>query len=174
MRKEINEHIGDRIPTYEDRNRCHYVMAFIKETLRHSTVLPIGKVHKTIVKTTLGDYTLPEGTEVFTYQAHIMNQRKHWDKPYEFIPDRFIGLEGKLLSNNKAFIPFGFGRQVCLGEKLAIADLFIVLVRFLQKTTDFELVLYHDINEDMLAPNPDNNILQNDPKKYRISINRKK
>ncbi|CAG2122636.1 unnamed protein product, partial [Medioppia subpectinata] len=31
LRQEIESQIGDRMPTHEDRNRCHYVMAFIAE-----------------------------------------------------------------------------------------------------------------------------------------------
>ena len=42
LRKQVKEQIGDRIPTHDDKTRCHYVMAFISETLRHSSVLPIG------------------------------------------------------------------------------------------------------------------------------------
>ena len=38
LRQEIESEIGDRIPEYEDRNRCHYVMAFIGETLRFRNV----------------------------------------------------------------------------------------------------------------------------------------
>ncbi|CAG2179575.1 unnamed protein product, partial [Oppiella nova] len=34
LRQEIETQIGDRMPTHEDRNRCHYVMAFISETMR--------------------------------------------------------------------------------------------------------------------------------------------
>ena len=170
LRKEVNEQIGDRIPTHEDRNRCHYVMAFITETLRHSNVVPSGVQHKTMVNTKLGDYTIPEGIEVIAFQGYIMHQKEHWDKPYEFIPDRFIDSDGKFLSvRPKAFIPFGVGRRVCLGEKLAIADLFLVLVRFLQKTSDYELVLHYDTNEDMLCPEP-NNIAEHHPKAYKISL----
>ena len=125
LRKEVDEQIGDRIPTHEDRNRCDYVMAFITETLRHSNVVPSGATHKAVVTTKLGDYTIPEGMEVFTFQGYILHQEKHWPKPYEFIPERFIDSDGKFVSTrSKAFIPFGVGRRVCLGEKLAIADLF--------------------------------------------------
>ena len=90
LRKEVEEQIGDHIPTHEDRNRCHYVMAFITETLRHSNVVPSGVQHKAMINTKLGEYTIPEGIEVIAFQGYIMHQKEHWDKPYELIPDRFI------------------------------------------------------------------------------------
>ena len=172
LRKEIDEQIGDRIPTHEDRNRCHYVMAFIKETLRHRNAVPIGLQHKTIVTTKLGDYTIPAGTEIMIFQAFILHQKKHWENPFEFIPERFIDSDGQCLSSgNKAFIPFGVGRRVCLGDKLAIAVLFLVLVRFLQKTTDFEIVL-HCNEKDILDSDPKLGFLYH-PKYYQISFNKK-
>mgnify|MGYP004534001663 CR=1 FL=1 len=42
LRREVETVIGDRIPTHEDKNRCHYVMAFISETLRHSNMIAQG------------------------------------------------------------------------------------------------------------------------------------
>ena len=62
-----------------------------------------------------------------TLQWNIMNQDNNWNNPREVRPERFLE-NGKYLSTRpKAFIPFGVGRRVCLGEKLAIADLFLPL-----------------------------------------------
>ena len=54
LRQEIETQIGDRMPTHEDRNRCHYVMAFIAETLRFRNIVPQGLPHRAIVRTTIG------------------------------------------------------------------------------------------------------------------------
>ena len=125
-----------------------------------------------MVNTKLENYTIVEGTEIMLYQSHIMHQDKHWDKPYEFIPDRFLDSDGKYVSNRfKAFIPFGVGRRVCLGEKLAINDLFLILVRFLQKTRDFEIVLHCDPNENMTLPDP-NIATGYHSKHFKISLNK--
>ena len=170
LRKEVENEIGNRHPSHDDKNRCHYVMAFLSEALRHSNIIPQSVSHKTLVTTKVGDYTVEEGTEVMVYQGHIMHQEKHWDKPYEFIPDRFLDSDGKYLSTrHKAFIPFGVGRRVCLGEKLAINDLFLVLVRFLQKTSNYEIVLHCDPNQDMTLPDP-NNAFEYHPKYFEISL----
>ena len=55
LREEIESEIGDRIPTHEDRNRCHYVMAFISEALRFRNVTsPTGHFHSAVVRSTIG------------------------------------------------------------------------------------------------------------------------
>ncbi|CAG2181430.1 unnamed protein product, partial [Oppiella nova] len=142
LRQEIETQIGDRMPTHEDRNRCHYVMAFITETLRFRNIIPQGVPHRAIVRTTIGKHTIPEDMAVIVYQGYICRNDKDWEKANEFIPERFLDKEGEFITTRpKAYIPFGVGRRVCPGEKLAIADLFLVLVRFLQSTQDYDIVL---------------------------------
>ena len=54
MKQEIESQVGDRIPTHEDRNRCHYVVAVISESLRLRNVGPMGNNHKAVVTSKLG------------------------------------------------------------------------------------------------------------------------
>jgi len=70
-----------------------------------------------------------------------MNDPKHWSDPQQFEPERFLENGKYVTSRPNAFIPFGTGRRVCLGEKLAIADIFLVVVRFLQSTNGCEIAL---------------------------------
>ena len=48
IREEVNNVIGDRIPNAEDIKNCHYVMAFLAETLRFRASVPISIPHKTL------------------------------------------------------------------------------------------------------------------------------
>lgn len=54
LRKEIEDEIGDRLPTHEDKNRCHFVMAVISETLRLNNVVPLALPHKTLRDSIIG------------------------------------------------------------------------------------------------------------------------
>ena len=54
LRQEIQREIGERVPEYEDKHRCHYVMAFISETLRFRNVNPLAIYHKTSVDLNIG------------------------------------------------------------------------------------------------------------------------
>ncbi|XP_054165687.1 steroid 17-alpha-hydroxylase/17,20 lyase-like [Oppia nitens] len=169
LRQEIDTQIGDRLPTHEDRQQCHYVMAFITETLRFRNVAPIGVPHRAVVRTKVGDYTLQKDTTVVLLQSVIMTDDNYWPNANKFTPERFLSNGKYINSRSKAFIPFGVGRRVCLGEKLAIADLFLVLIRFLQTTNDYDIVL-----ESHKGLDPNVNIADSlEPNKYEISLKRR-
>ena len=170
LRQEIETQIGDRMPTHEDRNRCHYVMAFISETMRLRNINPLGASHKAMVQMQIGDYTIPKGTGVALFHDEILTDEKYWKNGDQFTPERFLDSEGQYMTTRPlAFIPFGVGRRVCLGEKLAIADLFLVLVRFLQSTQDYDIVLdsHNGIDADP------NIIYIYSPFEYKICLNKK-
>ncbi|XP_054154608.1 steroid 17-alpha-hydroxylase/17,20 lyase-like [Oppia nitens] len=147
LRNEISDKIGDRLPTLDDRHRCHYVMAFISETLRFRNVVPVAVPHNAIVDSKIGDYKIPKNMSVCVYQGFIMrnDSNKYWTNPNDFKPERFLDSDNHYMRptsrSQPAFIPFGIGRRVCIGEKLAIADLFLVLTRFLQSTQNYDIVL---------------------------------
>ena len=118
----------------------------------------------------LGNFTIPEGTQITVFQGHILHKEEYWQNPKEFIPERFLENGEYITTRPKAFIPFGVGRRVCLGEKLALADLFLVLVRFIQKTSDYELDLHYTGDTE---PHPDH-MIDIHPKDYKISLGKQK
>ena len=117
------------------------------------------------------NYKIPKGTQVLVFQGGILHDDKYWGDGWTFKPERFLDNGQYVTTKPKAFIPFSVGRRVCLGEKLAITDLFLVLVRFLQKTSQYDIVL-HINDKDVLKPDP-NNTLEFLPKKYEICLKRK-
>ncbi|XP_054165685.1 steroid 17-alpha-hydroxylase/17,20 lyase-like [Oppia nitens] len=166
LRQEIETVIGDRLATHEDRHHCHYAMAFISESLRLRNVAPIGLPHKTLERTTVGKYTVPKDTVIAYLQGIVMMDDKYWSNADKFKPERFL-IDGKFNNTRPiGYVPFGVGRRVCLGEKLVIADLFFVLIRFLQMTSDYDIVLDSNAGID---PNP--NIVDTiEPNNYKILI----
>ena len=106
---------------------------------------------------------------IIVFQSAIMKDQKYWSNPDQFIPERFLSNGKYITTRPSAFIPFGVGRRVCLGEKLAIADLFLVLVRFIQKTNEYDITL-HSHNGLDVDPK---GALNFDPKKYEICFHKK-
>lgn len=135
LREEIAEQIGDRVATQEDKNRCHLVNAFITEVLRVKNIVPMGVTHRTTCDTVIENHKIPKGTFVNVLQGFIMKDERYWSQPEVFKLERFIDNEGKFVEPHRGYLPFGIGRRNCLGEKLAVADLFFVIVRLLQSTS---------------------------------------
>ena len=54
LRQEIDTNIGDRMPVQEDKNNCHYVNAFISETMRFRNIVGAGVFHKAVVQAKIG------------------------------------------------------------------------------------------------------------------------
>ncbi len=103
----------------------------------------------------LGNFKILKNTIIASNIMYIHNDIKYWDKPEIFNPTRFLSSNGEFnASKHKAFVPFGIGRRVCLGEKLALADLFLITVRLLQATSGYTIALPDGNGSADLTPNP--------------------
>ncbi|CAG2169093.1 unnamed protein product [Oppiella nova] len=142
IRDEIRNELGDKPVTTDDRHKLHYTMAYVYEILRYRNSTPIGFFHSTIKDCKLGNYTLPKDTCIVLQQYSILMDDKYWDKPDRFNPGRFLDDQGKLVTvKPAAFIPFGCGRRMCIGEQLATNNLFLALVSLLQLTNNYTIDL---------------------------------
>ena len=135
IQRELDEVVGERNPGLEDRANLPIVHATIMETLRVGNVAPLGIPHSTLADTTLCGYRVPKDTIVFADTESVHLDPKCWQNPTVFNPYRHIDEDGKLVTNQGNFYPFGAGRRVCAGEPLAKAELFLFLSRMFQKFT---------------------------------------
>ena len=90
----------------------------------------------------LGGIKIPKNTTVSVHAYGIMHNQNVFEDPETFKPERFLEANGKYISSRPmGFIPFGMGRRVCLGEKLALNDMFLIVVNLLQGTSGYEFAL---------------------------------
>lgn len=61
---------------------------------------------------------------------------KYWEKPEEFIPERFLG-EDQPEVNHFHYIPFGQGPHICTGRRLAMFEMELILSKL---TPEFRFV----------------------------------
>ena len=132
---ELDEVLGGRNPSLEDRANLPLIHATIMETLRVGNVVPLAVPHLTLTDTTLCGYRVPKDTIVFADTESVHLDPKCWENPTMFNPYRHIDENGKLITNQGNFYPFGAGRRVCAGEPLAKVELFLFLSWMLQSFT---------------------------------------
>ncbi|KAF7336322.1 putative cytochrome P450 [Mycena venus] len=121
MDRVVGEH---RMPTLDDLEHMPYIRAMILETHRFRPVAPLALPHATLAAEEYGGYTIPKGATIFVNVWGICHDPALYDKPEEFIPDRYLLTEngkkpGVHGSDLKPSFPFGFGRRLCPGIHLA-------------------------------------------------------
>lgn len=133
--QEIHNVVGsDKSPRLSDKDKLPYICAVVNETLRISSVIPLGVPHKTTADTTVAGYRIPKDTQILFNNWAIHHDERQWTNPDDFIPERWLDDEGKFIpERQKSFLPFSAGRRVCLGETLARTEVFLFLARIIHK-----------------------------------------
>ena len=99
---------------------------------RLGNVAPSGGPHYTLADTSLGSYHIPKNTVVFPNLEAVHLDPKCWENPEEFNLYRHTNADGKLITDQGNWLPFGAGRRVCPGESLAKVELVLFSIIMLQ------------------------------------------
>ena len=140
LQRDIAEVIGNsRHPTLKDQANMPYLRATVLEIGRFASAVPFSLPHRSMRTCNLGEYTIPENTEVWTNLWALHHDEKLWDEPFQFRPERFLDADGQLVPadhpNRRNVMPFGAGHRVCVGEIFALTRLFLITARILQNFT---------------------------------------
>ncbi|XP_053311586.1 cytochrome P450 2U1 [Spea bombifrons] len=135
VQAEIDTVIGrGRPPSLTDKSQMPFTEATIMEVQRMTVVVPLSVPHMASETAVFQGYTIPKGSVVLANLWAVHRDPKVWENPNDFNPSRFIDEHGQILKK-EAFIPFGIGRRVCMGEQLAKMELFLMFVNLLQSFT---------------------------------------
>uniref|UniRef100_Q7M1E6 Cytochrome P450 92B1 n=1 Tax=Petunia hybrida TaxID=4102 RepID=Q7M1E6_PETHY len=119
--EELDRAIGkERWIQEEDFTRLPYIEAIIKETFRLHPLCALLPPHYSIEDCCVAGYDIPKGTSVYVNAWSIGRNPKYWDKPEEFIPERFLENDIDIKGQNFTLLPFGSGRRRCPGYSLGI------------------------------------------------------
>jgi len=134
IRKEANEVLGDGTEiTWAKLDELQYLSNVIKESMRlHPVVSQVGR--ESAQDDTLGGYHIPANTHLLIGVHVIHHSEKYWPDPETFKPERFENLTQEQESLVRYILmPFSFGPRICIGNKLAMAEMRLVLASLLQK-----------------------------------------
>ncbi|GKU95987.1 hypothetical protein SLEP1_g9273 [Rubroshorea leprosula] len=104
----------------DDIKQMDYLKCVIKETLRLYPPGPLLVPRETAASVKLGGYDIPSNCRVFINAWAIQRDPELWDRPDEFIPERFMDNSIDYRRHDFQYIPFGFGRRVCPGLSFAV------------------------------------------------------
>jgi cytochrome P450 len=137
LREEATRVLAGRTPTYADLEQLPYALQVFKEAMRlYPPAYVIGRY--AIRDVDLGDYVLPAKTWVIISPYTLHRRSEYFPDPERFDPDRFTAANERRLPRY-AYIPFGGGPRVCIGNHFALMEGQIILAALAQRVA-FDLV----------------------------------
>ena len=118
LQEEVDEIVGNsRLPSLTDRPAMPYAGAVMHELLRMSSVTPLGVQHKAMKDLDFHGYRIPKDTMILANLYAVHHDPGVYKNPGVFLPERFLGEEGKMLKSD-AFLPFSSGKRGCELKKI--------------------------------------------------------
>lgn len=131
-REELDAVVGhDRLPGPGDKPNLPYITAIVEEIFRWRPAGPEGVPHLNKEESTYNGYTIPKGSVIIPNVWTISREEAVFGPdPDDFIPDRWLGEDGKTLKDLPA-AAFGYGRRACPGRYFARNVIWIVVAQLL-------------------------------------------
>ena len=120
MTREIDEALGGRTPTIDDLPKLPYTLRVFKEAMR---IYPPAYVVARLAErdVVIGGRTIKRGTVVMVNVIGMQRRASIFADPERFDPDRFAPEAEKALPRF-AYLPFGAGPRVCIGNHFALME----------------------------------------------------
>jgi len=132
LHAELDRVLAGRTPTLHDLAALPYTQQVIKEAMRLYPPAWTLNARQPTEDVTVAGFLIPKGTQVFIspYVMHRLPQ--YFADPDEFRPERFTAEFEESLPRY-AYMPFGGGPRVCIGNAYAMMEAGLVLATVAQR-----------------------------------------
>ena len=141
LRQEVLSVLGEQNHASPDTiAQMPYLRAWVRETLRlyPPVTILIRISNKDLI---LSGYHIPAGTELHLLPYQMSRDENVFEEPNVFRPERWLRGKKVSLQNSKfveakevfSSLPFGFGRRMCIGRRIAELELHLLLARIVQQ-----------------------------------------
>ncbi|MEM7535854.1 MAG: cytochrome P450 [Chloroflexota bacterium] len=130
LRAEVDHVLGNRPATLHDLEHLTYTKQIIKETMRlYPAATAIGR--EVAADMELGGETIKKGRHVIVNTWAVHRDERWYPEPLAFKPERWTPeFEAEL--PRYAYVPFGAGPRVCLGNQFSMMEAQLVLATIAQ------------------------------------------
>ena len=143
--EEVRRGLGERPPAAADLPKLPYLAQTVQETLRLYPTAPLLNSRRSTRPIALGDWHFPAGTMFMLPVLQMHHDARWFPEPLCFRPERFGPAAAEFPRG--AYLPFGAGPRVCLGQHLALTEMKVITAMILQRFT-------LSVPDGMAAPQP--------------------
>ena len=136
LQEEVDGVLNGRLPTFSDLPNLAYTKMVFEEGMRLFPPVPIVPRYAA-VETEIDGYRVPAKSINLTSIWNIHRHPDIWDEPEAFKPERFTP-ENSKNRHRMAFMPFGGGQRMCIGNNFALYEGQMLLAMMVQNF-NFEL-----------------------------------
>lgn len=145
---ELESVLQGRTPSLEDVPNLRYTEQVIKESMRlYPPAWSMGR--QTIEPVELGGYTIPPRHSVIIIPYVTHRDPRFFPDPDRFDPDRFLP-ENEKAMHRYAYLPFGGGPRICIGNGFALMEAKLILATVLQRYR-LPLIPSHPVEPEALV-----------------------
>jgi cytochrome P450 len=117
---------------YDDLDQLEELSWVMREALRLTP--PLTSMPRMCAKDTVFQgYEIPAGMMVGVYPIHVHYMPSLWTDPYRFDPERFSAARQEDKRHAFAWVPFGGGAHMCIGQHFATLQVKAIMHRLLLK-----------------------------------------
>ncbi len=130
LHAELDAVLGGRAPTLADLKQLPYTEMVVKESLRlYPPAYSFGRM--AIEDASIHGYDIPANSDVNVFSWVTHHDPRWWDQPDQFRPERFSP-ENEPNIPRYAYLPFGGGPRICVGNSFAMMEARLMLATMAQ------------------------------------------
>lgn len=156
LEAEIDAVLNGNSPTLSDVEKLPYAEMVIKETLRlYPPAWSFGRV--ALEDISLDDEVIEKDSIIFFNTYILHRQAEYFPEPEQFQPERF-NKDKQSTYPRYAYLPFGAGRRICIGNQFAMLESILILSRIVQEYRFMPITDEAVIAEPMITLRPLNGL----------------
>jgi cytochrome P450 len=131
LHEELDRVLGARVPGFADLAELEWTRMVIEEAMR--LYPPAHTISRTAIgEDRIGGVRVPPGAAI-TISAYLTHRNPNlWPDPERFAPERFA--PGAVAQRHRfAYLPFGGGPRICIGNGLAIVEAKAIVATIAQR-----------------------------------------
>lgn len=131
LQEELRQVLAGHPPRATDLPKLPYTDMIVREAMRLFPPVP-AVARQSIEDVTVGGWEIPKGSLVVVSTYALHRDRRFFPEPEQFNPERFAaGWEERI--SRFAYLPFGGGPRVCIGNGFAMMEARLVLATVAQR-----------------------------------------